>query len=500
MMVPSDCDNRDERFGWTGDAALTADEANVNFDLTSFYANWARMLDDGSQDGQVPSWVPGGPGHHGGSDASWMSAFPSAVYALFKWNGDVLAPLARWHGLTRYIDTTYSKVGAAGKTIKNIPTGPGDWVPPPRSPDNPAFKSEPKVAGALSAAFSFIRDVGHVAEMAAALGKSSDAAKYTSMYARLKQEFHTAWWDPAKKIYAKGGQTAHTLALALDVAPSQSIRQETVDHLVSDIISNGNHTTCGIIGWRFQPEALTSAGHADLAYALMTQTTYPSIGYEILDPHGEPATTVWELWNSDAAGPGMNSRNHVMFAGNGVWLHTYIGGIDNMPGSIGYEHVRLAPPAALLQQAVAADPQSWETQSIEARRARLQLNGTSLAGIDSSSPPLRWGSATKTTTRGEFALFWRLGAVPGGVGSDGVGDVVGFGLSMDVTVAANARATTIVPLVSSPLVTIVEGTSVIWKQGAYVAGAAVGVTAARKVGDAVEIEHGSGSYSFQRNG
>ena len=84
MMVPSDCDNRDERFGWTGDAALTADEANVNFDLSSFYTNWARMLDDGSQDGQVPSWVPGGPGHHGGSDASWMSAFPSAVYAIFK--------------------------------------------------------------------------------------------------------------------------------------------------------------------------------------------------------------------------------------------------------------------------------------------------------------------------------------------------------------------------------------------------------------------------------
>ena len=90
--------------------------------------------------------------------------------------------------------------------------------------------------------------------------------------------------------------------------------------------------------------------------------------------------------------------------------------------------------------------------------------------------------------------------MPGGVGSDGVGDVVGFGLSMDVTVAANARATTIVPLVSSPLVTIVEGTSVIWKQGAYVAGAAVGVAAARTVADAVEIEHGSGSYSFQRNG
>jgi alpha-L-rhamnosidase len=87
MMIPSDCDNRDERFGWTGDSALTADEASVNFDLSAFYDSWARMLDDGSQDGQVPCWIPGGPGHAGGCDASWGSAFPSVVYAQFKWQG-----------------------------------------------------------------------------------------------------------------------------------------------------------------------------------------------------------------------------------------------------------------------------------------------------------------------------------------------------------------------------------------------------------------------------
>jgi hypothetical protein len=81
---------------------------------------------------------------------------------LCRWNGDVVGPLARWHGLTRYIDTTFLKVGAPGKTIKNIPTGPGDWVPPPNSPDNPDFKAQDKVNGAFSAGFSFIRDVGHV--------------------------------------------------------------------------------------------------------------------------------------------------------------------------------------------------------------------------------------------------------------------------------------------------------------------------------------------------
>jgi alpha-L-rhamnosidase len=109
-----DCDNRDERFGWTGDSALTADEASVNFDLSSFYDSWARMLDDSSQNGAVSSWVPGGPGHSsppagGSADASWGSAFPSVVYAQFKWQGDTVGPLARWKGVTRFIDNEYSR-------------------------------------------------------------------------------------------------------------------------------------------------------------------------------------------------------------------------------------------------------------------------------------------------------------------------------------------------------------------------------------------------------
>jgi hypothetical protein len=233
-------------------------------------------------------------------------------------------------------------------------------------------------------------------------------------------------------VYAGGGQTAHALALALGCAPTPEVREAAVAHFVADITGNGNHTTCGIIGWRFQLEALSKNGHADLAYALMTQTTYPSIGYEILDPRGEPATTLWELWDSDAEGPSMNSRNHIMFGGNGIWLHTYVGGIDNAPGSIGYAHARIAPPAALISQAAgAAATDVWETQSIDARRAQLtNFDGANTNARSSTSPPLTWSSATKQTALGEFALFWRLG--------NGT-------LSLDVTVPANAVASALPP-------------------------------------------------------
>ena len=302
------------------------------------------MLDDSSQNGAVACWVPGGPGHSsppaGGScDASWGSAFPSVVCetataapaifqrgrltqpllptdAQFKWQGDVLAPLKRWEGVTRFVDNEYSRTKTTGKVrgIKNIFAGLGDWVSAPNSTDNPAFVAEPKLDSKASAGFSFIRDVAHVAEMAAALGKTEDAAKYSKMHAEVLAEWHEAWYNAEAGYYADGGQTAQVLALTIDAAPSPAIKQKVVEHLVANIAEHDNHTTTGIIGWRFQPAALSANGHAELAYALMTQRTYPSVGYEIIGKTGEPATTLWELWDGDAEGPGMNSRNHVRTA------------------------------------------------------------------------------------------------------------------------------------------------------------------------------------------
>lgn len=114
--------------------------------------------------------------------------------------------------------------------------------------------------------------------------------------------------------------------------------------------NHSNHTTSGIIGWRYEAEILSENGHADLAFALMTQTTYPSFGYQILNSN-EPATTLWELWDSDTSDPHIDSRNHIMFGGPGAWLHTYVGGITNALGSIGFKHVMFAPPAQLIRQA-----------------------------------------------------------------------------------------------------------------------------------------------------
>ena len=173
--------------------------------------------------------------------------------------------------------------------------------------------------------------------------------------------------------------------------------------------------------------------------------------------------------------------------GNGIWLHTYLGGIDNAPGTIGYEHAVIAPPAALIAQAVqAASTNVWETQSINARREHLlHFDGATNTGTSTSSPPLTWSTATKQTPAGEVALSWELGNST---------------LSMEVSVPANTVATTVVPLVgggANP--TISEGGKQLWNRGSYVSGVG-GVTSATKQGDSVVVEHGSGTYAFMVSG
>jgi hypothetical protein len=201
------------------------------------------------------------------------------------------------------------------------------------------------------------------------------------------------------------------------------------------VTAHGNHTTSGIIGFRFACDVLSANGLADVAYALLTQTTYPSIGYEIKGGLGEPATTLWELWDGDHEGPSMNSRNHIMFGGPGKWLHTYVGGIDNTPGTNGFEDIVFAPPATLVAQAV---------------------HKPTKAANDTTSPPLTWSSSTRVGPRGTMALFWSV---------DATGKI-----TAQTTAPPNTVGTTVVPLAGADpaTVTVSESGQPVWAKGAYV--------------------------------
>ena len=295
MMVPTDCDQRDERLGWTGDSALTAEEALNNFDLGAFYHNCARMIDESSPIGAVGDTIPTRPG--GGNlpatnsaDASWGSVFPQVVWGLLKYNGDTTVG-RYWAGLQRFMANEWGHIGDTGaKDITKMFAQFGDWCPPP-----PAKM----VTKEFSAGFSFVNDLKATIELARHVGTAAELAHWMDVQAQATKMFHASWFDASRGFYADGGQTAQVLALQIDAPPDAATKASVLKVLVDDIVvTHKNHTTCGIIGWRWELDVLSENGFADVAYALITQQTYPGYGYEILNKY-EPATTVWELWDGD---------------------------------------------------------------------------------------------------------------------------------------------------------------------------------------------------------
>jgi len=192
----------------------------------------------------------------------------------------------------------------------------GDWVPPPPSRATNA---------SLVSAATYAVDVRHLAELAGYLNNTADEMKYKALYAQIGQEFHRAFYNPSLSGYAEGYQTSNVLALTIGAVPNE-LKDTVTKSLLNDIAAHNDHLTTGIIGTRYLFEVLTSIGRHDLALKIATQTTYPSYGYMFNNPH-ENATTLWEIWNAPTDGPGMNSRNHIMFGSIGSWFYRSVAGI-----------------------------------------------------------------------------------------------------------------------------------------------------------------------------
>ena len=247
----------------------------------------------------------------------------------------------------------------------------GDWIGEPGPhPWNSTVDAEQGTEGAsgqILAAYNFIKDLGYTAEMARWLGKPADAGKYSAARTKFQAQFHEVYYNKTRGCYGSWtlygchetacacGQASNSVALlTMEGSPllTPTIRAHVAKYLADDVIAHLNHTTTGIISWKAQLDALTRNGYEDLAFALISQKTYPSLGYMALDK-AEPATTVWEQWGAPVLGGGMDSRNHPMFAGPADTMYTTFAGLQQAAGSIGYEHVVFAPPPKIIAMAAA---------------------------------------------------------------------------------------------------------------------------------------------------
>jgi len=320
--IPTDCDQRDERMGWMGDAQGTAEEAMMNFGMAAFYTNFVRDIRDvQDEQGRLSDTVP----HVWGgerADPAWATAYPLLCWYMYQYYGDTRVLEENYAALRKYVEFLRSQAENGLVRFSSY----GDWVAVEKCP------------GSIVSSFYYYYDVKILADAARVLGKTQDAEAYDKLASGIRAAFNRDYFDPKTGDYAGGTQTANTLPLFLEIATDRE-RGAAWGRLFDDVVyKHDSHLTTGIIGTKYIMELLTRNGAADLAYDTAVQRTYPSWGYMIANG----ATTLWELWQK-REGPSMNSHNHPMFGSVGAWLYKALAGINLAPGTVGFEALLLEP-------------------------------------------------------------------------------------------------------------------------------------------------------------
>ena len=352
--VPTDCPQRSERFGWTGDAQVFCETAMMNYDVRGFFRKWiADILASANKGGTFPTIAPyhtamrpkskgGGPGSAGWSDAGVV-----CPWMLYRKSGDI-ETLRRCHpAIVRYVDIQDS-----------VPTPPtiGDHL----NLDQPTDKAF--VAEALR-----IEMMRLAALVCRTVGDEAGLAHFTARRTVRLKEFRDRHFAADGELNERT-QTAAAFAIVYGLAPDAAARERARRLLVADIVENrGTHLATGFLGTPILLRALTEAGETDLAYRLLEQTTCPGWLY----PVTKGATTTWERW--DAIRPDgsfhpswMNSFNHYAFGSAAAWLYDTVGGIRDLaeenPEWAGWRHFRLAPrPGGTLTRAETSVETSYGT-------------------------------------------------------------------------------------------------------------------------------------------
>lgn len=343
--VPTDCPQRDERLGWTGDIAAFAPTAAYLYDVEGFLRDWLRDVDleQSHHDGVVPFVVPdaikrfGVPGHHGAGDtptALWGDAGVWVPWDLYLAYGD-----------RDVLQESFGLMSAHVRKIASVlsPTGLwdtgyqfADWLDPDAPPEAPdKAKADPSVVAQACG----YRSARIAADAAAVLGRDAEQAEFAALADRMRDAFREHYVDGG--VVKSDCTTVYSLAIAFDILTDED-RAAAGRRLAELAEQAGYRISTGFAGTPFIADALTTTGHLDAAYRLLMERENPSWLYSVT----MGATTVWERWDSmlpdGTINPGeMTSFNHYALGAVADWMHRTIGGIA--PLEPGYSRILLAP-------------------------------------------------------------------------------------------------------------------------------------------------------------
>ncbi|MBI1185154.1 Bacterial alpha-L-rhamnosidase [bacterium] len=339
--VPTDCPQRDERLGWTGDAQVFSTTAAYNMNVAAFFREWlANLAADQYADGAVPWVVP---------DVFQSERFPATGWAdaatIIPWNmyafyNDKRMLSESYPAMKKWVDFMLNN---SHDNLWFGTTHFGDWLS--YNPDDDREGKAAVTEKELLAQMFFMHSLDIMVKSASALQNAKDEEMYAAKFMQAQKAFLDEFVTPNGRLVS-GTQTAYTLALAFDLLP-ENLRQQAADRLATNVRSY-NHISTGFLGTPHISAVLSRYGYSNLAYMLLTRTEYPSWLY----PVKMGATTIWERWDgvktdSTLQNPTMNSFNHYAYGAIGSWLMGNVAGIKPMKhaeaSEAGFKHFVIAP-------------------------------------------------------------------------------------------------------------------------------------------------------------
>jgi len=334
--MPTDCPQRDERLGWTGDRTTGAYGEGYMFNNNLMYAKWLKDLEDEQKEnGSLPDIAPAFWRFYYDS-ITWPGAFVTVADMLYQQFGNSRPIILHYNAMKKwliYMKETYGDKGIITKDKW------GDWCMPPESQELIHSKDPNRITepGVLSTAFYHYL-MSKMIKFAPIAGHPEDIPYFEAEAAESKEAFNREYFNEKEGTYANNTVTANLLGLFYGIVPEgreQDVFKNIVDKTENDC---GGHVSTGVIGIQQLMRALTEFGNPELALKIASNDTYPSWGYMVR----QGATTIWELWNGNTARPDMNSANHVMLLGDLlIWKYEYLAGIRSLEP--GFKKIMLKP-------------------------------------------------------------------------------------------------------------------------------------------------------------
>jgi alpha-L-rhamnosidase len=318
--IPTDCPQRDERCGWSGDAQIYARSAAYNADVLAFLNKWLVDLGDAQKStGEFTDWAPYSFVFKKEQASGWRDAGIIVPHILYKMYGDVSIIEKHYDAMKKFIN--YLENISVDFLLPSNSNDWGDWL---------AIGKDTSLDYLATVFYAY--DVKLFVEMAAVLGKTKDVTKFESLFSNIKNAFVEKYISSDGRI-SEDTQTSYALALYFGLVP-EDLCESAAAHLVQLIEENGGKLATGFLGVKHLLPVLSEYGYVDHAYRLLISTEFPSWGYSVVNG----ATTIWERWNSYTIEDGfnkdgMNSFCHYAFGSVCEWMFAYMAGIDMLePG------------------------------------------------------------------------------------------------------------------------------------------------------------------------